>query len=165
VCDEPIFADNLGTEHSPNAGSFAEGATAACPYPANELPPKETLFDDSKIPEFNRARARRANNTAGGDFLQDHEHHQHLLSVQGALFECLDLASCYEEEALAGGELDFQFELEPTGRVSAVSVQPSDELNLPIVRACARKSVYQARFPSWKGARMVVTYTVQIDEA
>ena len=46
------------------------------------------------------------------------------LQMQGRLFECLDLAACYSEDVLSTGELDFRFELEPDGRVSAVSVKP-----------------------------------------
>jgi hypothetical protein len=84
--------------------------------------------------------------------------------MQGQLFDCLDLAACYSEDLISTGEMDFQFELEPNGRVSAVSVEPSAELDQPVVRACARRSVYETQFPAWRGARMVVSYRVEIDE-
>ncbi len=141
-----------------------ERLSAECPFPQSEIPPIEVLLDDSNIPEYRRSRKRRDNHAEGQAFLQDHELHEHLLSVQGDLFECLDLAACYDLEAAGTGALDFQFELEPTGEVSAVSVLPSDALDQPIVRACARRSVYQSRFPSWSGSRMVVDYSVEISE-
>jgi hypothetical protein len=150
------------SSNSPRAGTFAEGASASCPYDPAELPPMEVLLDDSVVPEFKRGRSRGANNTQGGSFLQDHEIHSHMLGYQGQLFDCLDMAACYSEEELGDGELDFEFELEPNGRVSAVSVRTSEKFSSPVVLACARKSLYEFRFPSYKGARMVVSYSLQI---
>ncbi len=160
------FEDKTITSHSPIAGTFRDDLNATCPFPPEEVPPLEALLDDSAIPEFDRGRGRSTNYSSGNEYLQDYELHRHLLGVQGALFECLDLAACYPEgESIGTGELEFRFELEPTGRVSAVSVQPSPELDRPIVRACARRSLYEFKFPSWKGARMVVDYRVQIEES
>jgi hypothetical protein len=150
------------SSNSPRAGTFSEGATASCPYDPDELPPLEALLDDSVVPEFERSRSRSANNRSGGGFLQDHEIHSHMLGYQGHLFDCLDMAACYSEDELGDGELDFEFELEPNGKVSAVSVQTSEHFSSPVVRACARKSLYEFRFPSYKGARMVVSYSLQI---
>jgi hypothetical protein len=166
LCD----GDDLVLGHrGPARHSFDEGVTndrmsAECPFVQSEIPPLDSLLDDSHIPEYRRARGRRTNHTQGHAFLQDHELHEHLLSVQGALFECLDLAACYELEPNGTGALDFQFELEPDGKVSAVSVTPSAELDQPIVRACARRSVYESQFPTWDGSRMVVDYSVEISE-
>ncbi len=162
--DELQLGGRTISSHSPNEGTTNERLSAECPFLESEIPPMETLLDDSHIPEYERGRARRANHTQGGDFLQDHELHEHLLMVQGSLFECLDLAACYEIEAAGTGALDFQFELEPDGKVSAVTVVPSEELDQPIVRACARRSVYESQFPTWKGSRMVVDYSVEISE-
>jgi len=150
------------TSHSPNAAVFNDRERATCPVAKSDLPPIETLVDDSDIPEYNRARTRRTNMGSGQEFLQDWELHEQLLHVQGAFFDCLDLAACYAQEPASTGELDFMFELEPDGRVSAVSVAPSEELDDPVVRACARRSVFQTRFTSWKGGRMVVSYNLEI---
>ncbi len=152
------------SNHSLHEGTTHERLTAECPFARSEVPPMESLLDDSSIPEYRRARDRRDNRNEGQAFLQDHELHEHLLAVQGALFECLDLAACYELDTPGTGALDFQFELEPTGKVSAVSVTTSQELDQPIVRACARRSVYESTFPTWDGSRMVVDYSVQITE-
>ena len=162
--DELQLGGRTISGHSFDEGSTYEGMSAECPFPQSEIPPVDTLLDDSHIPEFRRARGRRANHTEGQAFLQDYELHEHLLSVQGALFECLDLAACYDLDAAGTGDLDFQFELEPNGKVSAVSVTPSAGLDQPIVRACARRSVFESQFPTWKGSRMVVDYSVQISE-
>lgn len=153
------------SSNSPRAGSFADGATASCPYDPAELPPMEVLLDDSVVPEFKRGRSRSANNRSGTAFLQDHEIHSHMLGYQGRLFDCLDMAACYSEEELGGGELDFEFELEPNGKVSAVSVKTSEQFASPVILACARKSLYEFRFPSYEGARMVVSYSLQISSS
>ena len=150
------------SSNSPRAGTFAEGATASCPYDPAELPPMEALLDDSIVPEFKRHRSRKANHNLGGAFLQDHEIHSHMLGYQGRLFDCLDMAACYSDHELGDGELDFEFELEPTGKVSAVSVKSSEQFSNPVVLACARKSLYEFQFPSYDGARMVVSYSLQI---
>lgn len=157
--------DTTITSNSPNAGTFAEGTTATCPYDPSELPPMEALLDDSEIPEFDRGRGRGTNYRTGRRFLQEHEIHSHMLGYQGELFDCLDIAACYSEETLGAGALDFQFELEPNGKVSAVTVTTSEELDSPVVLACARKSLYEFRFPSYQGARMVVSYSLEISAA
>ena len=165
LCDDDVvLSGRTVSGHSLDEGTTNERLSAECPFPQSEIPPMEALLDDSKIPEYRRDRSRRGNHAEGQTFLQDHALHEHLLTVQGALFECLDLAACYELEAAGTGALDFQFELEPNGRVSAVSVLPSPELDRPIVRACARRSVYESKFPSWAGSRMVVDYSVEISE-
>ncbi len=162
--DELQLGGRTISNHSFNEGTTNERMSAECPFRESEIPPMESLLDDSHIPEYRRARRRSANHTEGQDFLQDHELHEHLLTVQGALFECLDLAACYDLEAAGTGALDFQFELEPDGKVSAVSVTTSMRLDQPIVRACARRSVFESQFPSWSGSRMVVDYRVEISE-
>jgi hypothetical protein len=168
VCDG--FSAPTSRDHSPLAGTFAEG-DASCPFGPDELPNKDKLISDSKkVPEFNGKRARGTNYTSGEDELQDTDLHEHLLGVQGRIFECIDLAACYQEEKkdaefVGAGELDFQFELEPSGRVAAVSVTPTGDLGEPIVLACARKSLYEFRFPSYSGARMVVSYRVEIGDS
>lgn len=165
LCDDDlVLGGRTISSHSLEEGTTNERLSAQCPFPQNEIPQMETLLDVSKIPEYRRSRQRRDNHAQGAAFLQDHELHEHLLTVQGALFECLDLAACYDLEAVGTGALDFQFELEPNGQVSAVTVVPSPELDQPIVRACARRSVYESTFPSWAGSRMVVDYSVEISE-
>jgi len=164
VCDDgPTEPRAEPSPQSPKADeAFAVDDTIGCPFAARDVPPFESIVDDSDIPEFNRARARSANYLTGNDYLQDWELMDHLRGVHGRLFECLDLAACYQTQPTSAGALEFKFELEPDGRVSAVSVAPSPGLDQPVVRACARRSVYQARFPSWNGSRMVVDYSFEV---
>lgn len=158
-------APSLVSQHSQADGTEVEDG-ASCPYVDGALPPKNEIADDSNIPEFKRGRTRRSNNDAGSARPQDVELHEELMSMQGRIFDCIDLAACYDPDLdpFVAGELDFEFELEPSGKVSAVSVKPSPSLADPIVRACARRSLYEYEFPGWNGARMVVSYRVEIGE-
>src|SRR5690606_16631256 len=150
------------TARSPREATFDEKESSECPFPKDEIPPLAKLLDDSDIPEYSRARNRRTNFASGEQFLQDWQLEQELMRAQGAFFTCLDVAACYADEPASTGQLDFLFELEPDGRVSAVSVAPSSELDQPIIRACARRSVYETKFPTWRGGRMVVSYNLAI---
>lgn len=150
------------TAYAPNAATYDDQANSSCPFAKKDIPPLESLLDDSDIPEYNRSRSRRTNHASGEQFLQDWELQEELMRAQTAFFDCLDVAACYQAEPSSTGELDFLFELEPNGRVSAVSVDPSTELDLPVIRACARRSVYQTHFPTWQGGRMVVSYNLAI---
>jgi hypothetical protein len=155
----------LRRDHSPQAATLVENG-AACPYLDGKLPPKSEVADDSDIPQFKRARSRGTNMDSGNAQPQDIDLHEHLMGVQGRIFECIDIAACYAEiDPFVEGELDFQFELEPTGKVSAVSVKPSPSLADPVVQACARRSLYEFGFPAWNGARMVVSYRLEIGES
>lgn len=150
-------------QHSDQMGVMSESLVGECPMPAEEVPPLEVL-DSSSIPEFDGARSRRTNRQAGEGRLQDIDIHEQMMGVQGLIFECIDLAACYEGgEGLSGGDLDFRFELSPAGKVMAVSVTPSTELAHPGVVHCARRSLYELKFPSYDGGSMMVSYSMEIE--
>jgi hypothetical protein len=159
-----LLRDSTVRQHSDQAATFVE-LSQGCPYAPDDVPPLESL-DDGSIPEINRARSRRSNMNRGSQFLQDIDLHEHMLGMQGDLFACVDLASCYEDGAeLSGyGELDFDFELHPDGYVVAVSVKPSSGLAHPSIVACARRTLASYRFPRYNGGQMFLNYTVTMEE-
>ncbi|MEM7157286.1 MAG: hypothetical protein AAF799_30855 [Myxococcota bacterium] len=162
-CNE-LFESSTIRQHSEAAASYTE-LPEGCPYLPHEVPAVETLVD-STIPEFNAGRNRASNMNRGNQRLQDVDLHQHLMGVQGQIFACVDLAACYEDGSRlsGGGDLDFDFELSPNGRVAAVSVQPSPGLDHPSVVACARQAMYDYRFPSYDGGQMMIEYRMTIEE-
>lgn len=167
-CELGDCADALPTlarQHSPLAGTEIE-AGAECPYFDGALPAKETLLDTTDIPEFKKNRARRTNMDDGENNPQGIDLHAELMPVQGRIFECLDIAACYagEMDPFVAGDIGFKFELEPNGKISAVSIDPDSTLRDPIVSACARRSLYEFTLPSYDGARMTVSYRVEIGE-
>ena len=159
-----LFESSTVRQHSEAAASYAE-LPEGCPYLPHEVPAVDALVDDT-IPEFNAGRNRASNMNRGNERLQDVDLHQHLMGMQGQIFACVDLAACYEDGAQlsGGGELDFDFELNPNGRVAAVSVQPSPGLDHPSVVACARQAMYDYRFPSYDGGQMMIEYRMTIEE-
>jgi hypothetical protein len=150
-------------QHSDAAGTISESEFGVCPLSPDEVPPLASL-DSSSIPEFDGRRSRASNFRSGEGRLQDIDIHEQMMGVQGLIFECIDLAACYEGgESLSGGDLDFRFELSPAGKVMAVSVTPSNDLAHPGVVDCARRSLYELHFPSYDGAAMMVSYSMEIE--
>lgn len=159
-----LFEDETIRSHSPQAGTYAE-LSEGCPYAPDEVPSIDALADPA-IPEFNRRRARRTNMHRGHERIHDIDLHAHMLGMQGQIFECVDVAACYDDgTALRGdGDLLFDFELLPSGKVAAVSVQASEGLDHPSVVACARQTMYEYRFPKYDGGQMMVEYVMTIEE-
>ncbi|GEM_PF-3818020 len=145
-----------------NEGTFV-AEIGVCPFERNAVPPLKKVADDSKIPQFQRARSRGANEEAGNAAPRDHELHAQLRAMHPRIFECLDLASCYTEDQIGAGELQFKFELEPSGDVRGVTVTTSDTLAYEGLIPCARKSLYEFHFQPYDGSRMVVNYRIEID--
>lgn len=162
-CDDLLGGSTI-RQHSGQAGTYAE-LSDGCPYAPEEVPPVESLSSES-IPELDRGRGRRSNFHRGEERLQEIDLHEHMMGVQGQIFACVDLAACYDDGAeLSGqGELDIDFEITAEGRVAAVSVAASPGLDHPSVIACARRTVYETRFPSYDGGQMMVTYSMSIEE-
>lgn len=162
-CADPL--PTLARQHSPLEGTEIE-AGAECPYFDGALPAKESVLDTTDIPEFKKNRSRRTNMDDGENHPEGIDLHAELMPVQGRIFECLDIAACYagDMDPFVSGDLSFKFELEPNGKISAVSIDPSSTLHDPIVSACARRSLYEFKLPSYDGARMTVSYRVEIGE-
>ncbi len=161
-CNE-IYGSTV-RQHSDRAGTFAPLATG-CPYAPGEVPPLEPRAD-AGVPELVRTRSRASNMHRGDERLQEIDLHEHMMGMQGQIFACVDLAACYKDGAkLTGkGELAFELELGPDGRVVAVSVQVSPGLDHPSVVACARRTMFDYRFPRYDGGQMMLEYTMTIDE-
>jgi hypothetical protein len=162
-CVDPL--PTLARSHSPMQGTEVESG-ASCPHFDGALPDKAKVLDTSDIPEFKKGRGRRTNMDTGESLPQNIDLHAELMPLQGRIFECIDIAACYsaDMDPFVSGDLEFQFELEPTGRVTAVSVVPSSTLKDPVVAACARRSLYEFKLPKYDGARMTVSYRVEIGE-
>ncbi len=162
-CNE-MFGGATIRQHSEQAGTFVE-LSSGCPHSPEDVPALETL-PDASIPQFNRRRSRASNMHRGNDRLQDIDLHQHMMGMQPQIFACVDMAACYDDGTELGGdgELDFELELKPDGRVAAVSVDVSEGLDHPSVVACARRAIYDYRFPAYDGGQMMVSYSMTIEE-
>jgi hypothetical protein len=153
---EPQLEALIIDEHSTVA------AVGGCPFRDDAIPPI-TAFAAAQLPEVDPRRARASNFSAGDERLNDPTLYARLLPLQGEILHCLDLASCYHDEEIGAGELDFQFELGADGHVDAVTVRPSPALDLDPVVPCARAALARVDFPTYDGGRMFVQYQVSID--
>lgn len=133
-----------------------------CPLDADELPPFSEV-DDSGVPEFDMARMRLSNMYSGDESLPEQVLLGHLQFATSEVFECLSLAACYEGEEIGRGEIEFAFEVEPAGRVRAVNVAASEALDRWGLVACARRAIYETRFPAYDGGSAFVRYTLELD--
>lgn len=133
-----------------------------CPYPADELPSFEPV-DDTEIPRMDPNRQRATNMDNGEESLDDKALLLHLDTATTEVLDCVTMASCYDAEPVPSGEIDFAFEVDPGGRVQAVDVDPSDGLDRWGVAACARKAIYETRFPSYDGGHLIVSYSIEIE--
>lgn len=173
VADQPVgdpeldalFArNNTIRQHSPIAGTHV-ALSEGCPLQPTEVPSLEEPVD-AHIPQFNAARSRRSNMHRGNERLQDIDLHAHMMGMQREIFGCVDLAACYDDgqQLTGGGDLSFDFELLPTGKVAAVSVEVTPGLDHPSVVSCARQAMFDYRFPAYDGGQMMVEYTMTIEE-
>ena len=133
-----------------------------CPYPADELPAFEPI-DDTEIPRMDPERQRATNMYNGDESLDDKALMLHLDTATTEVLDCVTMAACYDAEAVPAGEIDFAFEVDPGGHVRAVDVDPSEGLDRWGVAACARKAIYETRFPSYDGGHMIVSYSLEIE--
>jgi hypothetical protein len=64
---------------------------------------------------------------------------------------------------VGAGSLKFKLRVLPSGKVEGVSVTAPASLRVWGIPACARKAVYQHKFPSYDGMAMAVGFSVDID--
>ena len=133
-----------------------------CPFDPHEIPPFVEV-DDDHVPALTSDRERATNMDAGDEALDNRSLLRHLDSATQAILGCIGVAACYETETVDSGAIDVAFELDPGGRVQAVNVDPTPELQRWGVPACARKAVYDTDFADYDGGHMVVTYRIELD--
>jgi len=133
-----------------------------CPYPADELPHFEPV-DDTEIPRLDPERQRATTMYNGDESLDDKALLLHLDTATTEVLGCVTMAACYDAEDVPAGEIEFAFEVDPGGRVQAVDVDPSEGLDRWGVAACARKAIYETRFPSYDGGHLIVSYSIAIE--
>ncbi len=135
-----------------------EGDAAA---PPDQPPPPFVPVDDSKIPAFSDAEPQVLDLKAGSERLDERTLDQHFARVTPEIQSCVTTASRYGE--IGAGSLKFKLRVLPSGKVEGVSITAPASLRVWGIPACARKAVYQHRFPSYDGMAMAVSFSVDID--
>jgi len=148
-------------------GAAAGGAAAGDDVPGDVGdPPGEALppfvpVDDSRVPQFSNAAAQTLDMNAGTERLSESELDRHFAQVTPQIQRCVTTASAYEE--IGAGSLKFKLRVLPSGKVESVSLTAPASLRVWGIPSCARRAVFDHRFPSYDGAAMGVTFGVDIE--
>ncbi len=119
------------------------------------------VVDDRGIPEVDDNRTQVMDLKAGSERLSQTVIDQHIGQITPAIQRCIAAAGSAGEEAR--GKLSFRLQINPSGKVEAVSLTPPKAISTTNIPACARKAVYDHRFPAFDGMAMTVRFAVEID--
>lgn len=133
-----------------------------CPYDAHDIPPYKPV-DDGHVPGLDPQRSRLTNMDAGEATIHNEALLQHLNHATAEVLACVSVSACYDDRPLEPGSIDLAFELAPNGDVRGVDVEPTAELDHKGIRECARRAIWDTKFPAFDGADMVVSYRLDID--
>jgi len=128
---------------------------------ADEPPPPYVPVDDSKIPDFSDAEPQVLDLKAGSERLDERTLDQHFARVTPEIQRCVTTASRYGE--IGAGSLRFKLRVLPSGKVESVTITAPASLRVWSIPACARKAVYQHKFPGFDGPAMAVSFSIDID--
>ncbi|PCC75167.1 hypothetical protein SAMN02745121_03625 [Nannocystis exedens] len=155
------------------AGSTAAGGAAPAPAaddeigeveeaePAADKLPPFVPVDDRKIPQFSNDKAQTIDLEAGSERPSERVLDQHFAKITPKITDCVITASRYGD--VGSGRLAIQLRLQPSGKVESVSVKAPASLNVWGIVPCARKAVYDHRFPSYDGPSVGVDFAVDVD--
>ncbi|HEY0137676.1 MAG TPA: hypothetical protein VGB85_26505 [Nannocystis sp.] len=146
----PAVAGDPGAAEA--AGEVEETAAA---------PPPFVPVDDSRVPQFSNAEPQALDMKAGSERLSESELDRHFAQVTPQIQRCVTTASAYGD--IGAGSLKFKLRVLPSGKVESVSLTAPASLRVWGIPSCARRAVYDHRFPSFDGAAMAVTFGVDID--
>lgn len=124
-------------------------------------PPPFVPVDDSRVPQFSDDKPQTIDLKAGSERLSEAELDRHIAKVTPAIQRCVTTASAYGE--IGAGSLKFKLRVLPSGKVESVSLTTPASLRVWGIPSCARRAVFDSRFPSYDGAAMVVSFGVDID--
>ncbi len=123
--------------------------------------PKFVPVDDSSVPRYDDNRGQTITNDSGTERLADRDVRKHMRNLEDRFNRCIATAADYADD-LGTGQIAFDINVEPSGRVSGVSVQAPRNLRAFGIVPCMRVVVHRTRFPSWDGPAMRVEYSFQV---
>lgn len=150
-----------GSAGAGEAGGAEVITGEAIDEPGAEPLPPFVAVDDRKIPEFSAAEPQALDMKAGSERLSEAVLDQHFARVHPAIVDCVTTASRYGE--LGSGDLKFKLRILPTGKVESVSVTAPASLRVWGIVPCARKAVFDHRFPGFDGPAIAVNFGVDVD--
>ncbi|MEZ4453949.1 MAG: hypothetical protein R3B09_31115 [Nannocystaceae bacterium] len=125
--------------------------------------PAFVAADDSKIPQFDANATMVLDMNAGTERLRDDVLNAEMRKIEHEINACLNTAACYNGGRLGSGEIGFRFRVMGNGTVHSVSIEAPQDLTVYGVVPCARKVIFQHKFPKFDGQNMVVKYTIELE--
>lgn len=143
---------------APEPGGAPEGPE---PPEPTEPPPPFRPVDDRSIPEFSNKDAQTIDLDAGSERLSERVLDQHFGRVTPKIQDCVLTASRYGD--VGSGRLAVKLRILPSGKVESVTVKAPAGLSVWGIVPCARKAVYDHRFPSFDGPSIGVDFAVDVE--
>ncbi len=137
------------------------GSETGAAGPGDAPLPPFVAVDDRKIPEFSAGEPQALDMKAGSERLSEAVLDQHFTRVNPAIVACVTTASRYGE--FGSGSLKFKLRILPTGKVESVSVTAPASLKVWGIVPCARKAVFDHRFPAFDGPAIAVNFGVDVE--
>ena len=119
--------------------------------------------DDSNVPRHQPNRDQVLDMKGGTERLGDRDVTRHMRGLEPTFNNCLATAASFSDEDLGGGSIEFQLNVEPSGKVSGVDVAAPKNLRVYGIVPCLRKAVHSSRFPTWDGPPMDVEYRFRVE--
>ncbi len=134
------------------------GGAAEAEAAAGFVPP-----DDSRVPAYDDNRGQTISEGSGSERLSDRAVRRHMSTLEPAFNRCIATAAQASPEELGAGRIAFDINVEPSGKVSGVSVKAPKNLRVFGIVPCMRLAVHKSRFPSWDGPAMRVEYSFRVE--
>lgn len=153
-----------GRRRKAGAGSGAPADPAAPDdpeAPAEAPPPPFVPVDDRSIPEFSADKTQTIDLEGGSERLSEVVLDKHFARITPQIQDCVATASRYGE--IGRGRLAVKLRILPSGKVESVSVKAPASLQVWGIVPCARKAVFDHRFPSYDGPSLGVDFGVDVD--
>jgi hypothetical protein len=157
--------DDIGSLETDGEGGMRPPITdwGQCKEELASLPEYEPI-DDSGVPQFDLDAPRKLdmNATHGDEQLAEDAVNRNMREIEYALNECFSRSACYNEGTFPGGTMAFSFRLMSSGQVESVKVDAPEEMDIFSTIQCARKAIFDHRFPEYDGPAMTISYSVEL---
>lgn len=150
----------IRTAGTAGAGEAPLDAADTGAVPDEALPPFVAV-DDRKIPQFSSEHTQNLDLNAGSERPDESALDRQFAKITPKIQDCVATASRYGE--VGRGRLAVQLRLAGSGKVESVSVKAPASLDVWGIVPCARKAVYDHRFPTFDGPSVGVDFAVDID--
>ncbi len=126
--------------------------------------PEFVPVDDSMVPQYdpNAPRKLDMNGSMGEEQLAEDTINRHMREIEYSLNECFSRAACYNNGVFPGGAISFEFRIQGSGQVESVKVDAPTEMDIFSTIQCARKAIYEHKFPEYDGPAMTLSYGIEL---